>query len=71
MSRVTITDSALQWLDRPVTARSVAAVLLLAAAFCFAPPPWNYAAHAILMTLWIGHKFLRLVTAERRDRNNG
>jgi hypothetical protein len=64
MSRIPITKSALQWLERPVT------VLLLAAAFCFAPPPWNYAALAILMSLWIGHKILRLVTAQRRNRSN-
>jgi H+/gluconate symporter-like permease len=70
MSRIPITKSALQWLERPVTALSVATVLLLAAAFCFAPPPWNYAALAILMSLWIGHKILRLVTAQRRNRSN-
>ena len=70
MSRIPIITSALQWLERPVTAHSLAALLLLTAVFCFAPPPWNYAALAVLMALWIGHKILRLVTAQRRGGSN-
>jgi hypothetical protein len=70
MSRIPISKSALQWLEDPVTAHNFAALFLLAAVFCFAPSPRNYAALAVLLTLWTGHKILRFVTAQRRGASN-